>query len=297
MRTYQARLVAQCNVAAQQETWQLLSALARAGSGDELAVAQARYNLESSRAKIPDLKVALEAVLNRLAVLTGKAAGALHAELAEIRPIPVVSIDPAVGIPADVVRQRPDIRRAERELAAQTARIGVAQADLYPSLTLSGSIGWEALSSDKLIGSANRTWSFGPSFTWPIFNAGAVRSNINVHVELQQQARIRYEAAVLSAIEEVENAMMVYANGQQKLELLDAAVTAARTAAQLAEHQYTAGLTGFSDVLDAQRSLLSFEEQLVESRGVVMSGLVQLYKVLGGGWQTAPAGIQQTNRG
>ncbi|MGD9214481.1 MAG: efflux transporter outer membrane subunit [Desulfobacteraceae bacterium] len=142
VRTYQARLsVAQRNVSTQQETWELLVALVRAGSGDELAVAQARYNLESSKAKITDLNVGLEAALNRLSLLTGKAAGALPAGLSEIHPIPVVSIDPAVGIPADVIRQRPDIRQAERELAAQTARIGVAEADLYPSLTLSGSIG------------------------------------------------------------------------------------------------------------------------------------------------------------
>ena len=141
------------------------------------------------------------------------------------------------------------------------------------------------------------TWSFGPSFTWPIFNAGAVRSNINAQIELQQQARLRYEAAVLSAIEEVENALVVYARGQQKLGLLQAAVTAARSAAELAGYQYTTGMTGFSDVLDAQRSLLSFEDQLVESRGAVLSGLVQLYKALGGGWQPDFECIQKANRG
>lgn len=287
LRTYQARLaVAQSNVSAQQETWELLDALSRAGTGDALAVTQARYNLESSRSKIPDLKVGLEAALNRLAVLTGRPAGSLHAELSEVRPISRCTAQLAAGVPADVIRQRPDIRRAERELAAQTARIGEAQADLYPKFSLGGSIGREALSAEKLWSSPNRTWSWGPSFSWPVFSAGAVRSNIQVQVQLQQQALMRYETAVLSAVEEVENALAAYAQEQHKLDNLQAAADAARSAAELAAHQYTTGMTGFSDVLEAQRSLLSFEDQVAVSRGAVLSDLVRLYKALGGGWQT-----------
>lgn len=287
LRTYQARLsVARRNVITQQETWQLLAALDQAGSGDALAVAQARYNLESSRAKIPDLEAGLDSAMNRLAVLTGKPAGALHAQLAERRPIPEVSIQLAVGVPADVVRQRPDIRQAERELAAQTARIGEAEADLYPKFSLSGSIGLEALDVGDLFSAGSRVWSIGPSFSWPVFDAGAIRSNIRVQEELTTQALINYEDAVLGALEEVENALVAYAKEQQKLTRLEAAAGAALSASRLAQHQYTTGLVGFSDVLDAQRSLLTFEDQLAQSQGTVVSDLVRLYKALGGGWQT-----------
>ncbi|MGD8366532.1 MAG: efflux transporter outer membrane subunit [Desulfobacterales bacterium] len=287
LRTYQARLaVARGNVAAQKETWDLLLALSRSGMGDELAVTQARYNLESSRAKIPDLEVGLEAAVNRLAVLTGRPAGSLQSQLAEVRPIPRASIELAVGVPADVIRQRPDIRRAERELAAQTARIGEAEAERYPKFTLNGSIGLEALSFGDLFSSANRTWSIGPSFSWPVIDGGAVRNNINIQTERRQQALIRYNAAILSALEEVENALVTYAKEQQKLGLLQNAADAARSAAELAGYRYATGMIGFSDVLDAQRSLLSFEDQVAQSRGAVLSDLVRLYKALGGGWQS-----------
>jgi NodT family efflux transporter outer membrane factor (OMF) lipoprotein len=296
LRTYQARLsVARRNVASQEETWQLLDTLSRTGMGDELAVSQARYNLESSRSKIPDLKVGVEESMNRLAVLTGQPAGTLHAQLAEARPLPAVSLELAVGVPADTLRQRPDVRRAERELAAQTARIGEAQADLYPKLTLNGSIGLESLSTGDLFSSASRVWSLGPSISWPIFRAGAIRNNIKVQEELQAQALARYEAAVLSALEEVENALTAYAQEQEKIEMLLAAAESARSAAELAGHQYTTGMIGFGDVLDAQRSLLSFEDQMAESRGAVLTDLVRLYKSLGGGWQSfGPAADPQS---
>lgn len=286
LRTYQARLaVARDNVAAQEQTWQLLSALSQAGGGDALAVAQARYNLESSRAKISDLEVGLEAAMNRLAVLTGRAAGALHVQLSAVRPIPEADLALAVGVPADAIRQRPDIRKAERELAAQTARIGEATADLYPKFTLSGSIGLEARSTGDLFSSGSQVWSFGPAFTWPLFKAGAIRANIHVQEELQQQALIRYEAAILTTLEEVENALTAYAQEQRKAENLRAAADAARLAEKLAKQQYVTGSTGFSEVLDAQRSRLSFEDQLATSRGAVLSDLVRIYKALGGGWQ------------
>jgi NodT family efflux transporter outer membrane factor (OMF) lipoprotein len=286
LRTYQARLaVAEANVAAQQQTWELLSALTQAGGGDELAVAQARYNLESSRAKVTDLTVGLEAALNRLAVLTGQPAGALHAELATVQPIPEADLALAVGVPADAIRQRPDIRRAERELAAQTARIGEATAELYPKFNLSGSIGLESVSTGDLFSSGSQVWSIGSGFSWPLFKAGAIRANIHVQEELQEQALTRYEAAILSTLEEVENALVAYAQEQRKAENLQAAADAARLAEKLAKQQYVTGLTGFSEVLDAQRSLLSFEDQLATSRGAVLSNLVRLYKALGGGWQ------------
>jgi len=287
VRTYQARLaVAQRNLATLEETWQLLKALAQAGTGDELTVAQARYNLESARATLPDLEVGLETAMNRLAVLIGQPPGSLKAEFTQVRPIPTATKEMAVGVPADILRQRPDIRQAERALAAQTARVGEATADLYPKFTLSGSIGLEALSLGDLFSSPDRLWSFGPTIRWPVFDAGAIRSNIGIQEELRQQALLRYEAAVLSALEEVENALVTYDREQQKIVTLRAAAQAADLAAELAGHQYVTGMTGFSDVLDAQRSQLSFEDQMTQSQGAALTALVGLYKALGGGWQS-----------
>jgi len=287
IRTYQARLaVTSKNIDAQQQTWEILETLFQAGMGDALAVDQARYNLESSRAKIPDLNVGLAEAINRLVVLTGQPSETLRRMVAEVRSVPMATLKLAVGVPADLLRRRPDIRRAERELAAQTARVGEAEAARYPTFNLNGSIGLDALSIGNLFASGSRSGSFGPAFNWPLFDGGALRANVQVQGELQQQARLSYEASVLNAVEEVENALMAFVQEQQKYDALTAATTSARSASDVAAYQYTTGLTGFSDVLEAQRSLLSFEDQLAQSRGTLLSNLVRLYKALGGGWQT-----------
>ena len=284
-RTFQSRLhVAEVNLAIQQQTYDLIEARYQAGLSDELALQQARYNLESTRAQIPALRSSLEEAKNRLAVLTGRPPGAVHELLAERKPIPVIPPTVAVGVPAETLRQRPDIRRAERNLAAQTARIGVATADLYPKLRLTGSIGLESLKSADLFKSASETWNIGPSASWNIFDAGAIRQNIEVQSAIQEQFLLAYEAALLTALEEVENALTAYAEEQLRRQRLLAAVEAARQAAVLAGYEYNAGLVDFNTVLDAQRSLLSFEDQLSQSDGTVTANLVRLYKALGGGW-------------
>ncbi|MFH1672712.1 MAG: efflux transporter outer membrane subunit [Pseudomonadota bacterium] len=285
VRTYQARLaVAEANLDAQQETYRLNWSRYQAGLIDDLAVQQARYNLENTRSQIPTFRTGLEGAKNRLAVLLGERPGAVHAELEKPSPIPVAPVQIAVGVPADILRRRPDVRQAERDLAAQTARVGVATADLYPKFSLLGSIGLEALSLDNLFLAGSRTYRFGPHISWPIFDAGTIRSNIEAQSALQEQALIRYEFAILTALEEVENALVVYAEEQCRRESLSEATQAATQAAELAMNQYQAGLIGFNDVLDAQRSLFSFQEKLAESDGAVTSNLVRLYKALGGGW-------------
>ena len=284
-RTYQARLaVAEANLKAQQETYELTRWRYEAGLSDELALEQARYNLESTRSQIPTLSSGLEETKNRLAVLLGERPGMIHKELEERKSIPVTPLEVAVGVPADTLRRRPDIRKAERELAAQTARIGVATADLYPRFTLKGSIGLEALSPGNLISYGSRASSIGPRVTWAVFDAGAIRKNIEVQSALQEQALIQYETAVLSALEEVENALVAYANEQVRRQSLLEASQAAQRAAKLARDRYAAGLIDFQVVLDADRSLLSLQSQMAESDGKVTSNLIALYKVLGGGW-------------
>ncbi len=283
VRTFQARLaVAKENVEAQTETLQLTLWRYQAGLSDELAVQQARYNLENTRSQIPTLRTGLAEAINRIAGLLGEQPGRVRGELEKQEPIPVTPLKVAVGVPVNVLRRRPDVRRAERQLAAQTARIGVATADLYPKFTLSGSIGLEALSSSH----SSSIWSLssGPRITWAIFNAGAIRQNIEVRSALQEQALIEYEATILGALEEVENALVAYAEEQRRRDDLGAATQAAQKAVELAQHKYQAGLIDFGNVLEAQRSLLSFQDQLAQNSGAVTSNLVRLYKALGGGW-------------
>lgn len=285
VRTYQTRLtVTEANIKAQEETYELNSSRYKAGIIDELAVQQSLYNLEHTRSLIPNLQIGLEETKNRLAVLLGEKPGAIHQELAEKRPIPELPVTVAVGVPAETLRNRPDIRRAERNLAAQTARIGVATADLYPKFRLFGSIGLESISAGDLLTSASRTWNFGSGVSWNIFDAGAIRQNIKVQSALQEQALIQYEASVLSALEEVENVLTAYAKEQLRRESLVAAAAAAQTAYNLARDQYNAGLVDFSDVLSAQISLQYLQDELAQSDGAVISNLVRLYKALGGGW-------------
>jgi len=285
VRLFQARLsVAHTNLDAQKETYNIAQWRFQAGLSSRIDVEQAKYNLEQTRSRIPDLHTGLERARNRLSVLLGQYPGSLKIALAEHKDIPVTPLEVAVGVPADVLRHRPDVRRAERQLAAQTAKVGIATADLYPRFSLLGSIGLEALSMDNLFLAGSRTHSIGPKITWPVFNAGTIRKNIEVQSSLQEQALIQYEAAILKALEEVENALVAYAEEQSRRQSLSDAAEAAKQAAELAQSLYSSGLIDFTDVLDAQRSLLSFQDQLSISKSKVTSNLITLYKALGGGW-------------
>jgi multidrug efflux system outer membrane protein len=290
MRAYQTRLaVAEANLKAQEETHQLTRWRFQAGLSDALSVEQARYNMENTRSQVPTLRSGLDESLNRIAVLLGKEPGELHKELRPSAPIPVTPVRVAVGIPADCMRRRPDIRQAERELAGQTARIGVATAELYPKFSLLGSIGLEALSLGGFASSDGFTYSIGPTFSWRLFDAGAIRQNIKVQTALQEQALARYESAILTALEEVENSLKAYAEEQNRRAALQQASAAAQEAVKLAQNKYEAGIIDFNEVLDAQRSLLSFEDQLAQSEGTVTANLIALYKALGGGWEEMTA--------
>ena len=209
----------------------------------------------------------------------------VHEELSVCKPIPVPPETIVVGVPAETLRQRPDIRKAERELAAQTARIGVATADLYPKFRLNGTLGLESVSTGNLLAYSSRTWSFGPSVSWNIFDAGAIRQNISVQNAIQAQAMVKYKATVLKAQEEVENVIVAYSKEQHRKAYLAGAVAAARHAFKLSMDKYKAGLAGFDDVLEAQRTLVSLEDDLLESKGNVAMDIVRLYKALGGGWR------------
>ncbi len=278
--------IAEANRDKQQETYQLVLWRYEAGLTTDLDVEQAKYNLEQTKAQIPTLQTSVEKAKNRLAVLLGLNPGSLEKKLAERKSIPTASQEIAYGIPADVLRNRPDVRRAERQLAAETARIGVQTAELYPKLTLSGSIGLEALSLSNLFNASSNVYNYGPSFKWNIFNAGSVRQNIEAQNAVQEQALITYEASILSALEEVNNSLTAYAKEQSRRQSLLEASQAAERAAGLAQNQYSSGLIDFQTVLDSQRSLLNFQELLAVSEAAVTSDLISLYKALGGGWKS-----------
>lgn len=291
VRTYQARLaVAQGNLDIQQETYDLARSRYEAGLGDELAVQQALYNLESTRSQIPTLTAGLEAAANSLAAALGLKPGALNQELAPARPIPAAPDGVAVGVPAEALRRRPDVRQAERDLASATAEVGVATADLYPRFNLAGFIGLDALSLNRLVGGDAVSGQVSGGISLPIFRAGAIRQNIEIKSAQQEQALAAYEASVINALTEVENALAAYTRERVRRRSLETATRAAGQAAELAEAQYVAGLASFTTVLDTQRSLLSLQDQLAQSRGAITADLVRLYKALGGGWNShAPA--------
>jgi multidrug efflux system outer membrane protein len=285
VRTYQARLTAaRINLAAQQESYDLNLSSYHAGLINQLAVEQAGYSLERTRSLVPSLQTGLEAAKNRLAVLLGESPGAVHQELEAEKPIPTIPVSMTVGIPAETLRLRPDIRRAERNLAAQTARVGVATADLYPKFRLSGTVGLQSIASGDFFQSDSRAWNIGPGVSWNLFDGGAVRKNIEVQTARQEQALVAYESTVLRAQEEVENALTAYAKEQLRFNSLTRATEAAKKVFALAKDQYKAGLVDFYTVLDAERSLQALADDLAVSRGTVTANMIRLYKALGGGW-------------
>lgn len=286
-----ARLAtATANLRTQREALDIARYRYEAGLTALIDVEQARTNLEQTRATVPALRIEREQALNRLAVLLGEPAGSLAQELAAPRPIPVAPITIAIGLPADVLRRRPDVRRAERELVAQAARVGVARAELFPSLSLRGTIGLEALSLGDLLSSGARALTAAIDIAQPVFTAGRIRQNIAIETALQEQAALEYEQTILVALEEVENALVAYAEEQVRRDALEAARDAARAAAELAESRYETGITDFLVVLDAQRTLLTIEDQLAISTGDVVANLVRLYKAAGGGWAASTRG-------
>jgi NodT family efflux transporter outer membrane factor (OMF) lipoprotein len=286
VRTLQSRLdYANTSAAALRETAQLTQDRYKAGLTSLLDVTRAQSNLASTEASIPSLEDQLNAALNRLAVLLGRTPGSLHERLGEFRPIPTEPADVLVGVPAELLRRRPDVRRAERQLAAQTARVGVATADLYPSFSISGLLGLESSEWDDL-GDTGRSgkWSLIPGFRWNLFNGGATRSRIQIEEARTEQLLAAYEKTVLVALEDVENAMVGLNREQLRRQHLEAAVEASQRSVSLVHTQYISGLTGFQDYLDAQRSLINQHDELALSRGRVIQNLIALNKALGGGW-------------
>jgi NodT family efflux transporter outer membrane factor (OMF) lipoprotein len=290
VRVSQKRLATtSANLALQQDTFDIARWRHEAGLTTQLDVEQAQLAVEQVRAQLPSLRTTLEQSKNRVAVLLGQAPGSLDAELDRAADVPVAPLAVTVGVPADLLRRRPDVRRAEYELMAQVYQRRATRASRYPQLTLKGSIGLESLAAGDLLSTAARVVAGALNLGQTLFDGGRIRQQLAIQTAVQEQAAVAYDAAVLAAFEDVENALVAYVEEEARRQSLARAATLARSAADLARDRYRSGLVDFQVVLEAQRSLLSAEDQLVTSSGNLASNLVRLYRALGGGWTPGSA--------
>jgi NodT family efflux transporter outer membrane factor (OMF) lipoprotein len=288
VRQFQALLdVARRNLETQAETWQLTDWRTQAGLSSALESEQARTALEQTRAQIPNLENQVAQAQDRIAVLLAATTGALPPDLVQSGALPAPRDRVAIGIPADVLRQRPDVRAAERRLAAETARIGEVAATRYPDLTLSGSIGLEALTFGALGNSGAVASSLLAGISGVLFDGGRISSRIEIQESVRDQAQIAYEAAIIAAIQEVESALAALRHGHARVAVLRDAVEAARNASLYALHRYRSGVVDFQAVLDTQRQVLVVEETYTVAQANTVAALIRLYKALGGGWNPA----------
>jgi NodT family efflux transporter outer membrane factor (OMF) lipoprotein len=289
LRAFQQRIaIAQENLKAQKDSAELTRKRKMAGFVGSLDVANAEALVATTASTIPQLEASAQQTIYSLSVLLGEPPGALLAELSPSSDIPAAPPAPPAGVPSELLRRRPDIRRAEAQIHSATARIGVATADLFPKFTLSGSAGFTGSHSNDLLDWAHRFWSVGPSASWQLFSGGSTVSTIEAQKALQEQSLLTYRQTVLTALQDVENALIASAREAEHRKALIDAVAANRKAVDYATQLYVNGQTDFLSVLDAQRSLFATEDALVQSTGVVSTDLVALYKALGGGWDDGP---------
>jgi multidrug efflux system outer membrane protein len=286
LRGFQQQLdVAQRNVKNQQSTLDLANARLEGGTGTEFDTARAKAQLSTTRGSIAPLEAAVARSIHRLSVLVGREPGALRAELTPTRDLPPLPGIVPVGDPAGMLRRRPDIRIAERQLAGATAGVGIAVADLFPRVTFTGSAGYVSATSGGLGDNGTDAYVLAPGISWAIFDFGHVQARIAASKSRQQGALLNYEKTVLNALEETENSLVTHARARDRLVHDEAAVRASNTAADLARVRYENGASDFLQVLDAERTLLESEDRLARSRTEAATSLIAVYKALGGGWQ------------
>jgi NodT family efflux transporter outer membrane factor (OMF) lipoprotein len=286
VRGYQRRLViAKDNIKVEEESLAIARDRFTHEVASDLDVEQAATLLSTTRAEVPALEAALATSIHHLGVLLGLQPGALITELSREQPIPAAPPSVPVGLPSDLLLRRPDVRQAERQLAAATANIGVAKADLFPKFSLTGASGWESVSASDWFAGNSQFWSLGPTMTWRIFDAGKIRANVRVQNAMQERALAAYEQTVLTAFEDVENSLVAYAKEQTRRESLADSVVTSQKSLDLARKLYTSGLTDFVNVLEAERALYQAQDALTQSYRNISTDVVALYKSLGGGWQ------------
>jgi multidrug efflux system outer membrane protein len=277
--------IANKNLEAQRHSAELARKRFEVGFASRLDVANAEAQVATTLSQIPELEAAARQSIYNLGTLLGQEPAALLNELAPEGSIPPTPPVVPMGIPSDLLRRRPDIRRAEAQLHGATARIGVATTDLFPKFSLTGALGLQSLTLGTLAGGGSASASSAGGVTWPIFSAGKIRANIRVQDSIQRETLLAYQQNVLTALQDVEAALVAYEKEQQHHAALAVAVASNRTAVDLSTSLYVAGETDFLNVLTAQRSLYATEDALVQSDRAIDTDLIALYKALGGGWQ------------
>jgi len=291
IRTYEVLIdLAVANARVQQEGLDIARSRFQNGATSELDPTQAAILLESTKASIPQLQLQLQQAQNALSTLLGQTPGAVDSMLAGPKEIPRAPTKVAIGVPADVLRRRPDVRSAELYAASQCARIGVAKADLYPSLSVAGAIGLQAstaanAASHNLFSTHSLFYAVGPQINWPFLNYGRLQNAVRIQDARFQQLLVSYRDTVLKAAQEVEDALTGFLNSENALVFERNAVTAAQKSVELSLVAYREGATDFQRVLDAQRSLLQQQDELAQTNSSVTTSLIALYKALGGGWE------------
>lgn len=297
LRLYQLQLeIARNNLAAQQRTAEITRKRHEAGYVGRLDVANAQAQVATTQSQIPVLESSARNTIYTLGLLLGQEPTSLQEELSGEKPIPPTPPLIPAGLPSDLLRRRPDIRRAEAQVHAATARIGVATADLFPKFSLTGSFGFSGNDISNLGNWSGRSWSWGPSASWPIFDAGRIRWNIEEQNAIRRQTLLTYQQAVLTALKDVETALISYANELQHNRLLAEAVRNNKDAVELAMTLYLAGKTDFLNVASAQRSQFVSEDSLAQSTNSLTTDLIALYKALGGGWEKIDGENGQENQ-
>jgi multidrug efflux system outer membrane protein len=293
VRALERRLqIARANLRDQNDSLKLAQTRFEQGFAPELDVFQARSLLETTQAQVPELESELAQTVHRIDVLLGREPDALQAQLSDMAPIPGIADPDAIavripsGLPSDLLRRRPDIRAAEREIAAATARVGVATADLYPKFSITGTAGLESISTSNFFFGTSRMWQVGPSMTWPIFEGGRIRAYIEVRNAQEEQALLTYRKTVLIALAEVEDALVAYAKEGIRHQALAASTEDFKRSQLLALDRYEEGYANYLDVLEAQRSLYVAQDSLAQSDQQIIDDLIAIYKALGGGWET-----------
>jgi outer membrane protein, multidrug efflux system len=285
VRGNQYRLrIARDNIVTQQKTLELTVARFEAGLSSELNVAQARAQLANTETQVPLLESQIRRGIYEVGVLLGQRPEDVVDELMVEAPVPPIPPQVPVGLPSELLRRRPDIRQCEKQLAAATARIGVATAQLFPSFSLTGNLGMASLDVTNVLSYGSRTYSIGPTITWPIFDAGKIRAGIKVQNARQEAALALYEKTVLTALSDVESSLIAYVKEQERNRSLVVAVNANQRAFDIGDELYSKGLVDFLNVLDSQRALYVSQDALAQSTATITTDLVALFKSLGGGW-------------
>ena len=275
--------IAKSNLASQQETYQFITWRNQAGLIGQLTLDQASTTIAQTKAQIPSLEITEASARHRLAVLTGALPQEASFATLEAK-LPTLPATPDIGLPADVLRRRPDVMAAERNLAASVARTGVAETALYPSFTLSGTLGLAALSPAEILSGGTISRSLLGSLAGTLFDAGRLRQNLHISEAQQEQAFITYQQTILTALEEVENALISLKRNSLRRELLDQAALSAASAASLAASEYQAGTIDYQTLQETERTRLSAEDSAASARAAELSSLITLYKAAGGGW-------------